>query len=183
MLSVHIYATVCVTIILTITLAQCTHCIGQMMNFLRSGLYLFSFSSYWERGQEAILASFPRYPEIRFPLGIILLLANALVIVTIPGSSSIKITVMNRLGPLIVTNMIPLFLLGMRHSPLACLLLMSQPELLWAHAMMGVLVTLKIVILCVLQASDVASPEGEWRLCLTWVTLLTEKQRSSTIGR
>ncbi len=129
MLSVHIYTTVCVTFILTITLARCTHCISQMMGFPRSGLYLFSFSSYWESGQEAILASFSQYSEIRFPLGIILLLANALVIVTIPGSSSIKTTVMNRLGSLIVTNMTPLFLLETRHSPLTGLL-MSQPELL-----------------------------------------------------
>jgi len=165
MLSVHIYATVCVTFILTITLAWCTHCIGQMMDFLHSGLYFFSFSSYWERGHEPFLTRFPRYSEICFPLEIILLLDNALVIITIPGSSSIRITVMDRLGPLIVANMIPLFLLGMRHSSLADLLLMSQPELLWAHVIMEVLVTLEIVVLCVLQMSDLASPEGEWRLC------------------
>lgn len=68
---------------------------------------------------------------------------------------------MDRLGPLTVTNMTPLFLFAMRHSPLADLLLMSQPELLWAHTMLGVLVIIEIVILCVLQASDVASPKGE----------------------
>lgn len=107
------------------------------------------------------MASYPRYPEIRFPLGIVLLLANALVIVIVPGSSSFKITVMDRLVPLIVTNMIPLLMLGMRHSPLADLLVMSQPELLWAHAMLGAVVIIEIVILCVLELSDVASRQGE----------------------
>jgi len=110
------------------------------------------------------LTSYLRYPEIRFPLEIVLLLANALVIVIIPSSSSIKITVMNRLGPLIVTNMIPLFLLEMRHSPLADLLLMSQPELLWAHVMLGAVMIMKIVTLCVLKVSDVVSPQGESHL-------------------
>jgi len=118
-----------------------------------------AFPSYFERSQDGTLVSFPRYSGIRLPCGFILLLANVLVLV-VPGAP-VKRAVMDRLGPLIVTNMAPLFLLAMRHSPLASLLLMSQPELLWAHVMLGAVVIMEAVILCVLEVSDVASPQGE----------------------
>lgn len=119
-----------------------------------------AFPSYLERSQDGTLISFPRHSSIRLPCGFILLLANVLDLVVVPGTP-VKRAVMDRLGPLIVTNMISLFLLGMRHSPLADLLLMSQPELLWAHAMLGAVVIMEIVILCVLELSDVASRQGE----------------------
>lgn len=118
------------------------------------------FSSYFERSQDGTLASFPHYSGIHLPCAFILLLANVLVLIVVPDAP-VKRAVIDRLGPLIVTNMAPLFLLAMRHSPLADLLLMSQPELLCAHAMLGAVVIMEVVILCILEASDVASPKGE----------------------
>ncbi len=122
-----------------------------------------AFPSYFERSQDGTLISFPRHSGIRLPCGFILLLANVLVLVVVPGAP-VKRAVINRLGPLIVTNMAPLFLLAMRHSPLADLLLMSQPELLWAHAMLGAVVIMEVVILCFLELSDVVSPHGKSHL-------------------
>lgn len=102
---------------------------------------------------------FPIYPEIRLPGGLLLLLSNVLVLTLFPGPSMTR-TLHIRSGQLAVVNLIPLFLFSLRHSPLASLANFCQPEVLWAHYTLGIMVYLELGLHLMVGISSQVDSQG-----------------------
>ncbi|KAI9785800.1 MAG: hypothetical protein M1816_008247 [Peltula sp. TS41687] len=143
---IHIYAAswaaILTVMLLQVRLSWLNQTIDSLLHLLDPSWLFVGFNS---SSELVVSPDSQLYPDIRLACVILLLTSNLVVILIFPAVSTWR-TVLMRSGQLVVVNLIPLFLFSLRHSPLVWFAKTCQPEVLWAHYLLGTLVTVELIL-------------------------------------